>query len=406
MHTPLAGKKILLGITGGIAAYKSLFLIQELKRFGAEVRVILTESARQFVTPYSAQVLSGFPVSDSLWDKEAELAMGHIELARWADIFLVAPASANTLAKMAYGLADNLLTTCYLATRAQVLVCPAMNQAMWRHTATQDNIARLKKHGVKVLEPAEGEQACGDVGPGRMQEPAEIVEALLYIDVLPVLDGKHIVISAGPTREYLDPVRFISNESSGKMGYALARAACAAGAKVTLVSGVCNLASPTGVQRLIVDSAQDMQQAIFEALRPESIFIATAAVADFKVAQRSAQKMKKQPGQEYHLDLLENPDIVAEVVRAKKAAYVLAFAAETERVLEHARAKMQRKGADAIIANPVGFGQGFGEDANEATFISATQTVTFGRLHKSQLAKEIIAILGSTLHNSHPVTQE
>lgn len=406
MQNPLTGKKILLGITGGIAAYKALFLIQELKRFGAEVRVILTDSARQFVTPYSAQVLSGSQVSDSLWDKDAELAMGHIELARWADIFLVAPASANTLAKMAYGIADNLLTTCYLATRATVIVCPAMNQAMWRHPATQENIAKLIGHGVKVLEPAEGEQACGDVGPGRMQEPAEIVQALLYADMSPVLAGKRVVISAGPTREYLDPVRYISNESSGKMGYALARAAHAAGAHVTLVSGPGNLSLPLGVQSLVVGSALDMQHAVLEALTPESIFISTAAVADFRAVQTAAQKIKKQSGSEYRLDLLENPDIVADIARSKKAAYVLAFAAETERVLEHARAKMQRKGVDAIVANPVGFGQAFGQETSEATFLSATQTISLGQQHKSRLAKEIIAIVGSTLHNSLPVTQE
>lgn len=406
MQCSLAGKKILLGITGGIAAYKSLFLIQELKRLGAEVRVILTESARQFVTAYSAQVLSGSPVSESLWDKDAELAMGHIELARWADILLVAPASANTLAKMAHGLADNLLTTCYLATRAQVIVCPAMNQAMWRHPASKANITKLKEQGVTVFGPDEGEQACGDIGPGRMLEPAEIAQTLMYADLPKVLAGRHVVISAGPTREYLDPVRYLSNESSGKMGYALARAASAAGARVTLVSGPTNIPLPFGIESLLVKSAEEMRRAVFETLTPQSIFIASAAVADYRPVSPAEQKIKKQAGSAYRLEVCENPDIVAEVARSKKAAYVLAFAAETENLLEYAHAKRQKKGVDAIIANPVGFGRGFGEDANEAMFISAEQTVALGRQHKSQLAKEIIAILGSTLHNSQLMNQE
>ena len=368
-----SGTKVLLGISAGIAAYKSAMLARLLKQAGCEVRVVMTEGAQAFITPLTLQALTGEPVRTSLLDPEAEAGMGHIELARWADTILIAPATADLMARLAAGMADDLLTTLCLASQSRKVIAPAMNQAMWAHPATQRNAARLAEDGWRLLGPASGDQACGDVGPGRMLEPEEILAALLEPPKAPEAAGLAVTITAGPTREPLDPVRYLSNHSSGKMGYALAEAAAALGARVTLISGPVSLPCPAGVERLEVETAVEMHEAA-QRLAPESdLFIGCAAVADYRAESAAEHKIKKVEGEEgLVLRLVKNPDIIAGVAAlpAESRPLVVGFAAETRDVERYARDKLARKGLDMIVANDVSReGLGFGSDHNAALLL-------------------------------------
>ena len=392
-------KKILLGICGGIAAYKSACLVRELTRLGAIVRVVMTASAQEFITPMTLQALSGHDVRCDLLDSAAERAMGHIELARWADYLLIAPATANCLAKMAHGLADDLLSTIYLVTETPVIVCPAMNQRMWAHPATQANAALLMARGVLMVGPEEGSQACGEYGVGRMSEVENIIAALRLQGVRQLLRGQRLLITAGPTHEAIDPIRYISNRSSGKMGYALAQAAHLAGAAVTLVSGPSALVPPLGVDVYPVDTARAMFDAVMQHLQPGMVFIGAAAVGDYGVDAPSAQKIKKQGGTALTLTLQPNPDILAAVAATGKAAFVVGFAAETTDVIEHAVAKLRAKQLDMMVANQVGFGLGFDVDDNQVTVLTKNAQIELERTHKTRLAGQLIAILAEHLQN-------
>ncbi|CUB05424.1 bifunctional phosphopantothenoylcysteine decarboxylase/phosphopantothenate--cysteine ligase CoaBC [Marinomonas fungiae] len=394
----LANKQILVGITGGIAAYKTIELIRLLTKAGAEVQVVLTEGAKAFVTEMTLQAISGHPVRSTLLDPTAELGMGHIELAKWADLIVVAPASADFIARYSQGMANDLLTTLCLATDANVLLAPAMNQAMWRHPATQDNATLLEKRGVLLCGPASGIQACGDVGPGRMEEPESIFEhiAKTLSPTKQDLLGQHWVITAGPTMEAIDPVRFISNHSSGKMGYALAAAAQARGAKVTLVSGPTQLDAPQGVQRIAIKSAGDMLAACRDAMsKPADVFIGAAAVADFRMKEVASQKMKKTgDSDEMQLTLVKNPDVIATLSQEKAAKCMVGFAAETQDVIAYAKSKLERKGLDLIIANDVSRSDiGFNNDDNQVTVLSKDQQWTPPKGAKSALAKELVELI-------------
>lgn len=363
----LAGKKILLGISGGIAAYKCAELTRRLIERGAEVRVVMTPAAKEFITPLTMQAVSGHPVADSLLDPAAEASMGHIELAKWADLVLLAPASADLIARLRAGMGNDLLTTLCLATSAPIAVAPAMNQQMYRQPATQENLAVLASRGHTIWGPASGEQACGDVGPGRMLEPMALVAEMENAFQPQDLAGVRIAITAGPTREALDPVRYLTNHSSGKMGFAIAQAAAQRGASVTLISGPVNLTTPPGVIRIDVDSAADMHQAATEQAKAHDIFIGCAAVADFRPAEMASQKMKKQPGKdELVLKLVKNPDIIASVAAlTEQRPFTVGFAAETQDVARYAQDKLQRKNLDLICANDVAQqGQGFNSDTN------------------------------------------
>lgn len=375
---PRPGHKVLLGISAGIAAYKSAMLARLLTQADCEVRVVMTEGAQAFITPLTLQALTGEPVRTSLLDPEAEAGMGHIELARWADTILIAPATADLMARLAAGMADDLLTTLCLASQAEKVMAPAMNQAMWSHPATQRNAARLAEDGWRLLGPASGDQACGDVGPGRMLEPEAILAALL--DASQVSNtgnapaaGLAVTITAGPTREPLDPVRYLSNHSSGKMGYALAEAAAELGARVILISGPVSLPCPAGVERLEVETAVEMHEAA-QRLAPESdLFIGCAAVADYRAESAAEHKIKKVEGEEeLVLRLVKNPDIIASVAALPEASrpLVVGFAAETRDVEAYARGKLARKGLDMIVANDVSReGLGFGSDHNAALLL-------------------------------------
>ncbi|MFB9145844.1 bifunctional phosphopantothenoylcysteine decarboxylase/phosphopantothenate--cysteine ligase CoaBC [Halomonas alkalicola] len=372
---PSPSRRVLLGISAGIAAYKSAVLARLLKQAGCEVRVVMTEGAQAFITPLTLQALTGEPVRTSLLDPEAEAGMGHIELARWADTILIAPATADLMARLAAGMADDLLTTLCLASEAEKVMAPAMNQAMWRHPATARNAARLVEDGWRLLGPASGDQACGDVGPGRMLEPEAILAALL--DASQVSNtgdapaaGMAVTITAGPTREPLDPVRYLSNHSSGKMGYALAEAAAALGARVTLISGPVNLPCPAGVARLEVETALEMHEAAMRLAEQSDLFIGCAAVADYRAEQAAEHKIKKVEGEEgLTLRLVKNPDIIASVAALPEARrpFVVGFAAETRDLAAYARDKLTRKRLDMIVANDVSReGLGFGADDNAA----------------------------------------
>ena len=367
------GHKVLLGISAGIAADKSAMLARLLKQAGCEVRVVMTEGAQAFITPLTLQALTGEPVRTSLLDPEAEAGMGHIELARWADTILIAPATADLMARLAAGMADDLLTTLCLASQSRKVMAPAMNQAMWSHPATQRNTARLAEDGWRLLGPASGDQACGDVGPGRMLEPEAILEALLALFQAPEAAGLAVTITAGPTREPLDPVRYLSNHSSGKMGYALAEAAAELGARVTLISGPVSLPCPAGVERLEVETAVEMHEAA-QRLAPESdLFIGCAAVADYRAESAAEHKIKKVEGEEeLVLRLVKNPDIIAAVAAlpAEHRPLVVGFAAETRNLATYARDKLARKGLDMIVANDVSREElGFGSDHNAALLL-------------------------------------
>ncbi|MFZ5467610.1 MAG: bifunctional phosphopantothenoylcysteine decarboxylase/phosphopantothenate--cysteine ligase CoaBC [Pseudomonadota bacterium] len=398
----LSGKHILLGISGGIAAYKSCDLVRRLRDAGAEVRVVMTEGATHFVTPLTLQALSGHPVRVSLWDEEHEAAMGHIELTRWADAILIAPASADVMARLAAGMADDLLTTLCLASEAPLFLAPAMNRVMWAHPATRANAQTLAARGVMFFGPASGGQACGETGEGRMLEPLELVDQLAA--TFPPspqpspsgrggkqLNGKRVVITAGPTREALDPVRFISNRSSGRMGYALAKAAREAGAEVVLVSGPTALPTPEGVTRIDVETALQMREAVMDRM-PCDIFIGTAAVADYRPLEVAPGKIKKSADQ-LNITLVKTSDILSEVAALPERPFVVGFAAETDRVLEHARDKLVRKRLDLIAANRVGPGLAFDQPDNALTLLWAEGQVELPQADKRLLARQIIELI-------------
>ncbi len=359
-------RRILLGVTGGIAAYKSPDLVRRLKEQGATVQVVMTRGAREFVTEQTFQAVSGLPVRSELWDHAAEAAMGHIELARWADEILIAPATADFIAQLAHGLAGDLLSTLCLATRAPIAIAPAMNQAMWAHAATQANVALLKQRGVRVLGPAAGEQACGEVGPGRMLEPTELAALLLPDRRSNVLSGIKAVVTAGPTRERIDPVRFITNRSSGKMGFAVAEALYAAGAEVVLVSGPVHLPTPLGVERVNVETAAEMLDAVQSKISDAQIFVATAAVSDYRAASVATEKIKKSNAS-MSLELARTPDILATIGASAKPPFLVGFAAETDHVERNALIKLESKHLDMIAANQVGEGLAFDKDDNALT---------------------------------------
>lgn len=407
-------KKILLCLTGGIAAYKSAELCRELRRLGAVVRVVMTRGAGEFITPLTMQALSGNEVHTELLNPEAEAGMGHIELAKWPELILVAPATANFIAKYANGLADDLLSTILLATESPVYIAPAMNQAMWLNPLTQKNVAELQRTlsgSFYMIGPGAGEQACGDIGPGRMLEPVEIVNELYQNaktrnrrSETGLLANKRVIITAGPTREAIDPVRYISNHSSGKMGYALAMACHAQGAKVTVVSGPCRLEKVPGVEFFDVVSAQDMFEKVHELLDQGSdIFIACAAVADYKPSQVAMNKLKKedQSSSEMVIALEENPDIVASVSQRDNKPFTVGFAAETQLVKEYAQKKLKRKNLDMIIANDVSIaGQGFNSDTNQVTVITRDDELVLELEEKTKLAEKIVARLASEYNHS------
>ncbi len=393
-------KKILLGICGGIAAYKSAYLVRELIRLGAEVKVIMTAGAQEFITGLTFQALGAKDVRTELFDSEAEAAMGHIELARWADYLLVAPATANCLAKFAQGLANDLLSTVYLVNQAPVFLCPAMNKNMWAHPATQANCDKLIQRGVIIIGPAEGLQACGDLGLGRMSEVDTIIDSLRVWEVNSLLQGRQVMITAGPTREALDPVRYLSNHSSGKMGYALALAAHRAGADVSLITGPTQLVPPTGINVYSVESAKAMYDKVMEHFEPGMIFIGAAAVGDYHFGASGSEKIKKEAHAALNLSLNANKDIVAAVAARGDASLVVGFAAETHDLITHAKKKLQAKNLDMIVANQVGKGIGFDSDYNEVAVVTKERLIELPYCHKTRLAGQIIAIVAATLHNS------
>ncbi len=391
----LFNRQVVVGITGGIAAYKAALLVRELQERGASVRVVMTRSATEFITPLTLQALSGNPVHQELLDSEAEAAMGHIELARWADLVLVAPATADFIARLAAGRADDLLTTLCLATSAPLMVAPAMNQGMWKDPATDANIASLQQRGIRLAGPAEGTQACGDIGPGRMQEPELIAAAAAALFSNDLLDGRRVTITAGPTREALDPVRYISNHSSGKMGFAIARAAADAGAITRLISGPVSLATPDRVSRVDVRSAEDMLQAALADLDQCDIFIACAAVADYRPATVAEQKIKKS-SEHMQIELVRNPDIVATIAGAAKRPFTVGFAAETQDVENYALAKLQKKNLDMIVANDVATAEGgFNSDNNAAVILWPGGRNEVQLTSKEQLARILIEIIAA-----------
>jgi len=408
-NNTLIDKKILLGITGGISAYKSIELIRLFKKAGAQVQVVLTKGALAFVTPMTLQAISGLPVRSSLLDHEAEAGMGHIELAKWADIILIAPASADFIARHTAGMADDLLSTLCLATEAPLWLAPAMNQAMWNHPSTQKNIATLANRNVSYIGPAAGEQACGDVGYGRMSEPQEIYNTIEETftqtsNGTKPLSGQHWLITAGPTMEAIDPVRFISNHSSGKMGYSLAKAARSLGAKVSLISGPVAIDAPNDIDMYHVKSALDMLE-VCRAIGQQQtvdVFIGAAAVADFRLDQVAEQKIKKQiDANKMQLTLIKNPDIIATVVTEKLASFVVGFAAETQNVIEYARDKLNRKGLDLIIANDVSRTDiGFNQDENQVTIIAKDETWSPDKASKSSLARSLVQLIHTQSNSS------
>ncbi len=399
-------KHVLLGVSGGIAAYKSPDLVRRLRERGHEVRVVMTRAARDFITPLSLQAVSGQAVHTTLLDQGAEAAMGHIELARWADVVLIAPASADIIARLAHGLADDLLSTLCLATDASIVVAPAMNRRMWAAAATQANVNTLRARGVRLLGPGSGDQACGETGEGRMLEPAELAADL---DAVVPPDGQEtglaglgVLITAGPTREAIDPVRYISNHSSGKMGYAVAAAARAAGASVILVSGPSDLPAPPGVERVQVESAAEMHGAVLSRVEGCDIFIAAAAVADYRPAEISEHKIKKKD-RAMEIALVRNVDILAEVAGRDHSPFTVGFAAETEKLESHAREKLTRKCLDMIAANPVGGASpGFGVDTNRLRVFWKGGEADLGEASKTELAQRLVALVTERFREKHP----
>ena len=392
-------ERILLGVTGGIAAYKSAEIVRRLKERGAEVQVVMTGAARQFVTPLTFQALSGRPVRTDLWDESAEAAMGHIELARWADRILVAPASADFLARLAHGLASDLLTTLCLATDVPITVAPAMNRLMWANAATRANMTLLAARGIEVIGPAEGDQACGETGPGRMVEPDVLAAAVIdRAATSGALAGRKVIVTAGPTRERIDPVRFITNRSSGKMGFAVAEAAHDAGAEVILVSGPVNVCTPPGVRRVDVETADQMLAAVNENLGGTDIFIAAAAVSDYRPVQVSTEKIKK-TSDSLMLALSRTTDILATVAAGAARPFVVGFAAETQNVERNALAKLEGKNLDMIAANQVGEGLAFDQDDNALTVYWRGGGRELKRAGKAQIAAELVALIAERFAN-------
>lgn len=385
----LTNKRILLGVTGGVAAYKSADTVRRLREAGAEVRVVMTAGATEFITALTLQAVSGHPVYQHLLDTDAEAGMGHIELARWADAVLVAPASANFMARLAQGRADDLLSTICLATESPVAVAPAMNQQMWSNSATQSNLATLKKNGVRIFGPAEGSQACGEVGPGRMLEPADLVVMTSGLFASGELDGLTMVVTAGPTWEAIDPVRGLTNRSSGKMGYAMAAAAVEAGARVILVSGPTSLPDPDRAHIIRIESAQEMYDAVHAHIADADIFVGVAAVADYRPARAENKKIKK-TGAAITLELTRNPDILASVAALKPAPFTVGFAAETDDLELHARHKLESKKLDLVAANRVGAHLGFGTDENSLLLVEQNSTTELPAQPKAKLARALI----------------
>jgi phosphopantothenoylcysteine decarboxylase/phosphopantothenate--cysteine ligase len=397
----LSNKRIIVGVTGGIAAYKSAEIVRRLQDRGADVRVVMTPGAEEFIRPLTMQALSGHPVHCGLLDEKAEAGMGHIELARWADLLLIAPATADFIATMVHGRADNLLAAIYLATSALVAVAPAMNQGMWRHPASLDNVEKLNQRGVTIIGPDSGIQACGDTGPGRMEQPDTIINQASDMFTSKSLQGKKVVITAGPTREALDPVRYISNHSSGKMGYALATAALDAGADVVLISGPVNLSIPERCQYLSVISANDMLLASLEYAKKADIFIATAAVADYRAVSIAENKIKSD-SDVLTINFEKNPDIVSTVATANESLFVVGFAAESTDVENYAKGKLKTKGLNAIIANDISRSDiGFNSDDNEVSWIDTDSSITFSKRSKTQLSRDLIAQIAHKYNDQH-----
>lgn len=397
----LSNKRIIVGVTGGIAAYKSAEIVRRLQDRGADVRVVMTPGAEEFIRPLTMQALSGHPVHCGLLDEKAEAGMGHIELARWADLLLIAPATADFIATMVHGRADNLLAAIYLATPALVAVAPAMNQGMWRHPASLDNAEKLNQRGVTIIGPDSGIQACGDTGPGRMEQPDTIINQVSDMFTSKSLQGKEVVITAGPTREALDPVRYISNHSSGKMGYALATAALDAGANVVLISGPVNLSIPERCQYLSVISANDMLLASLKYAKKADIFIATAAVADYRAVNIAENKIKSD-SDVLTINFEKNPDIVSTVATANESLFVVGFAAESTDVENYAKGKLKTKGLNAIIANDISrLDIGFNSDDNEVSWIDTDSSIAFSKRSKTQLSRDLIAQIAHKYNDQH-----
>jgi len=421
--TQLAGKRIVLGISGGIAAYKTPSLVRLMREAQAEVQVVMTPNAHRFVTATTLQAVAGNPVRDDLWDPQAEAAMGHIELARWAEVILIAPTTADTLSRLAQGRANDLLCSICLASHAPLLLAPAMNQVMWESAATRRNVKQLEDDGTRMLGPGTGDQACGEVGPGRMLEPEELLERLidelassgeLKIEKKNVherkpLKGRKVIVTAGPTHEAIDPVRYISNHSSGRQGFAVAAAAVAQGAEVVLISGPVSIPVPGGLRCISVDSAEQMHAAVNAELPGCDIFIGVAAVADYRPAHVADLKIKKeaQRDQKLELSLVENPDIIASVAASAHKPFVVGFAAETHNVLEHAKGKRVRKGLDVIVVNDVSLADiGFNSIDNAATVVWADGELTLPKQNKSSLARSIVEqvtlLFSKQLANTNP----
>ncbi|NOQ94305.1 MAG: bifunctional phosphopantothenoylcysteine decarboxylase/phosphopantothenate--cysteine ligase CoaBC [Methylophaga sp.] len=389
----LSGVNIVLAVTGSIAAYKSADLVRRLQDVGADIRVVMTNAACEFITPLTMQTLSGHPVALDLLDIVQESTMGHITLARWADWVLIAPASADSIARLAQGRTDDLLTALCSASESPLAIAPAMNNKMWTNPATQDNLQTLRNRGVQVLGPARGEQACGEQGEGRLLEPLDIVNELAILAVPKRLQGKHVVITAGPTHEPIDPVRYIGNRSSGKMGFAVAKAAAEAGAKVTLVSGPVHLTTPTGVTRVNVETAQQMHDEVMRNVAECTIFIACAAVADYQPESIESCKIKKDRNDTLQLNLVPTTDILSAVASYGVKPFVVGFAAETDNVVEYAQAKLERKKLDMIAANHVGEGVGFAVDDNALHVFWQNSSQTLPLAPKSQLARDLMTLI-------------
>lgn len=395
-NAAMRGKHVLLGVTGGIAAYKSAELVRRLVERGAQVQVVMTAAAREFIGAATFQALSARPVRDSLWDAAAEAAMGHIELARWADVVLIAPATADVISRLASGRADDLLSTLCLATAAPIVLAPAMNQQMWANAATQANVATLASRGLRLLGPGTGEQACGEFGAGRMLEPTQLADELEpLLGSAGPLSGQRVLITAGPTRECIDPVRFVSNRSSGKMGYAVAQAMCAAGAEVVLVSGPVALAAPPGVRRISVESAAQMLEAVLQELPGTRIFVATAAVADYRPVSVAESKIKKK-AEHLALEMTRTTDILATVAARADRPFVVGFAAETDAVEANARDKLQRKNLDMIAANEVSASKAFDCEDNALLVLwRGGGRAELARAPKRELATELVALIAA-----------
>lgn len=393
MHETVLGKKIVLGVTGSIAAYKSAELVRRMRELGADVRVVMTKAACEFITPLTLQTLSGQPVAIELLDADQESAMGHIKLARWVDWIVIAPASANTIARLAHGRTDDLLSSLCLASESPLALAPAMNNKMWANQATQANMDILMRRGVHVLGPASGDQACGEQGEGRLLEPMAIIAELAQLMMPLKLEGKKVVITAGPTYEPIDPVRFIGNRSSGKMGFAVAKAAKEAGANVVLIAGPVHLTTPSGVKRINVETAAQMHEQVMASVASADIFIACAAVADFRPKLVADNKIKKTQTDNLQLELEPTIDIVSEVAKLERVPFIVGFAAETERVADYAQTKLHTKKLDMIAANQVGQGLGFAVDDNALDVFWSEGSQTLPLANKTQLARDLMTLI-------------